>query len=233
MNMHLPGTSSLIHATKEGDLHAVKKLVEVLHVDPHTSRDEDNSTPLHWASRRGFLNVVKYLVEERHCDVECRNKDGDTPLHAAALAGKLDIVQYLISDRGCDPMSKGQYGGTPLHCACQSGRVDVVSYLMEDSPKVDSLCRNENNDTPLHVASFNGHLPVVKLLVEDYLCDPSVTVEGGQTPADLAQSKGHTAIAFYLSAIEKTVCSEYILLNIVYNLTLYISFHLQLTCAEL
>ena len=184
-------------------------------VNPHTCTDDEKSTPLHWASRRGFLKIVKYLVEEQRCDVDCRNKYGDTPLHAAALAGKLDVVQYLISERGCDPMSNGQYGGTPLHCACQSGRVDVVNYLMENSGKIDALCRDENNDTPLHVASFNGHLPVVKLLVEDYLCDPSVKAEGGQTPADLAQSKGHTAITFYLSSIEKTVCSECVLLNVI------------------
>ena len=53
------------------------------------------------------------------------------------------------------------------------------------------------------MASYRGHLSVVRLLVEDYLCDPAVRAENGKTPADVAQSQGHTHITSYLSSIEK------------------------------
>ena len=195
----------LVRASKDGDLSKVKCLVEVWHVDPHSCRDEYDSTPLHWASRCGHMDVVRYLVEERNCDVECRSKYEDTPLHVAALGGRLDIVQYLIRERGCDPMCRGQYGRTPLHCACQTSSLDVVKYLMEDV-KVDSSCRDENDTTPLHIAALCGQLSVVKLLVEDYLCDPGVRDKYGYTPAYVDQS--HTHITSYLSSIEKIVSSE-------------------------
>jgi ankyrin repeat protein len=39
-------------------------------------------TPLHWAARYGYLDVVKYLVE-KGADVKAVNKDGDNPLHLA------------------------------------------------------------------------------------------------------------------------------------------------------
>ena len=32
-------------------------------------------------SRRGHLDVVKYLVNDAHCDPNVGNKDGETPLH--------------------------------------------------------------------------------------------------------------------------------------------------------
>ena len=82
-------------------------------------------------------------MEERNCDVECRNKNENTPLHRAALGGRLDIVQYLISERGCDPMSRGLHGRTPLHHACETGRLDVVKYLVEDV-KVNSSYRDDD-----------------------------------------------------------------------------------------
>ena len=39
-------------------------------VSPHTdARDKGNQTPLHWACRRGHIQVVKYLVEVLKVDV--------------------------------------------------------------------------------------------------------------------------------------------------------------------
>ena len=143
-------SGQLIRASKDGDLGKVKYLVEVEHVDPHSCRDSEyDATPLHWASIYGHLDIVRYLVEEQQCDVECRDKYGGTPLHCAALGGRLDIVQYLISERGCDPMCRGQYGSTPLHHACQEGKLNVVKYLVEDV-KVELSCRDEYDATPLH-----------------------------------------------------------------------------------
>ena len=76
----------LIRAFENGDLGKVKYFVEVAHVDPHWCKDgEDDATPLHFASYYGRLDIVRYLVEEQQCDVECRDKDGNFTLHDAAL----------------------------------------------------------------------------------------------------------------------------------------------------
>ena len=192
----------LIHASQDGDPSKVKYLVEVRHVDPHSCRDDEHdATPLHWASFCGHVNVVRYLVEERNCNIECRNKHGNTPLHCAALQGRLDVVQYLISEGGCDPMSRGQYTSPPLHHTCNEDTLDVH--------RNSYPCRYEDDATPLHLAAFNGYLSVVRVLVEDYLCDPGVRDRNRRTPADWAQSEGQTQILSYLSFIEKTVSSEY------------------------
>ena len=91
----------LMRASADGSLSKVKYLMGLWHVDPHLCRDgENDNTPLHLASNFGHLDIVRYLVEERNCDVVCRNKHGNTPLHYATLGGRLDVVQYLISERG-------------------------------------------------------------------------------------------------------------------------------------
>ena len=201
-------SEQLICACEDGDFHKVKLLVEVGDVDPHSCRDEQyHNTPLHLASLYGHLDIVRYLVEQRNCDVNCRNKYKTTPLHFAAYKGRLHIVQYLIIERGCDPMCRGRYGAPPLHSACLDGRLAVVKYLLEDV-KVDSSCRDVNNSTPLHIAVHGGHLPAVKLLVEDYLCDPGMRNNNGETPIDWSRREGYAHITFYLSSIEKTVSSE-------------------------
>ena len=79
----------LIRASRNGDLSKVKYLVEVRRVDPNSCRDgEHDYTPLLWASARDHLDIVRYLVEERNCDVECRDKYENTPLHHSALGGR-------------------------------------------------------------------------------------------------------------------------------------------------
>ena len=52
----------LIHASRYDDLSKVKYLVEVRHVDPHSCRDGEHNTPLHWASICGHLDIVRYLT---------------------------------------------------------------------------------------------------------------------------------------------------------------------------
>ena len=176
-------------------------------VDSSRRDDMSGATPLQAAAGFGTLDVVQYMIEEQHCDVECRNKETHTPLHSAALQGRLNIVKYLIGERGCDPMSRDQYGSIPLHCACDGGSLDVVKYMIEDV-KVDSSCQDKKGMNPLHAAAFCGHLSVVKALVEDYLCDPGVRDKYACTAADWAKREGHTDITIYLSSIEKTVSSE-------------------------
>jgi len=154
----------IVSASENGDLITIKRLVEVWHVDPHSCQDEYdiNTTPLHLASEYGHLNVVRYLVEEKNCDLKCTNEDEDTPLHVAARGGRLDIVQYLISESGCDPMCRDRYGRNPLQRACQNNKLDVVQYLIEDV-KVDSSCQNyDTGATPLHLAAEFGRLDVVQ-----------------------------------------------------------------------
>ena len=163
-------------AIKDGDLTEVKRLVEVEHVDPNLCTYGDKrATPLHLASDYGHLDIVRYLVEERNCDLECRTEYESTPLHYAALEGRLDIVQYLISERGSDMECTNKSGETPLHCAALGGALDIVQYLVSERG-CDPMCRDQFGHAPLHKASQCGHLDIVRFLIEEKTVIQSVGI---------------------------------------------------------
>ncbi len=56
-------------------------------------KDEVGRTALHLASIRGHLDIVKYLVEECHCDVSEKDKHGGSVLEAAG--DYPNLVSYL------------------------------------------------------------------------------------------------------------------------------------------
>jgi len=88
---------SVFDAAREGDLEAVRALVEA---DAELVRAADGSdrTPLHLASLYGRLEVAAFLIDSG-ADIDAREEDGETPLHSAAWRSRLDVGRMLI-ERG-------------------------------------------------------------------------------------------------------------------------------------
>ncbi|CAK4524693.1 unnamed protein product, partial [Aphanomyces euteiches] len=57
--------------------------------------DEYSNTPLHEASRRGHLSVVKKLLIKRS-HIDMTDKFGRTPLQEDSENGNLEVVKKLI-----------------------------------------------------------------------------------------------------------------------------------------
>lgn len=114
------------------------------------------SFPLHLASWKGDLEVVKLLVQQgpSRANVNQQNNSDDTSLHLASQYGYCGVVEFLlevsahfvilrlfsvhecscaikrfffISQRHADPMMKNNNGETPLDLAAQFGHLDTVS----------------------------------------------------------------------------------------------------------
>ena len=82
--------------------------------------DARGDCPLHRASRKGHLAVVKVLVEQKAI-MSSPNKKGDTPLQIACAAKAIDVVKYLL-DQGADVNQTNKNNGdTALHVACNIG----------------------------------------------------------------------------------------------------------------
>ncbi|KOB87867.1 hypothetical protein PFDG_04255 [Plasmodium falciparum Dd2] len=78
-----------------GDLASIKKNLKH---NPSLINKKNSSglTPLHYACDRGYIDIVKYLVNQgAHINVE--DSYGDTPLHMAAYSEKLNVVDFLQS----------------------------------------------------------------------------------------------------------------------------------------
>lgn len=64
---------------------------------PLDKKDEDERTPLHWASAHGRSDVVEFLAAEAKARVNVQDDAGWTPLMSASSAGHVDVVSFLLS----------------------------------------------------------------------------------------------------------------------------------------
>ena len=91
--------------------------------------DFGGNTALHLASANGFIDVVKYLVNELHCDIDPKNKSLSTPLSWAAFNGQKSVVEFLL-EKGADFNLKNINGKKPSELAYDSGFYDVSDILL-------------------------------------------------------------------------------------------------------
>ncbi len=68
-------------------------------------------TLLHCASKKGYFDMMCWLVEQCLADVDLVDFNGNSALHLAAYGGHADIVNYLLN-RGCNPTLKNRWGTT-------------------------------------------------------------------------------------------------------------------------
>ena len=188
----------LIHFTEGLKEEAIALLGEI--ENPGLVKDKDGRKMLHWAAmNKGWLDIVKILVEQYHMDPMCTCNDGATPLHFASSNASLDVVKYLLTECNCDPMCTRNDGATLLHFASSNGSLNVVKYLLTEC-NCDPMCTSNNGATPLHDASFNGSLDVVKYLIAECNCDPMCTSNNGTTPLHNASCNGSLDVVKYLIA---------------------------------
>jgi uncharacterized protein len=64
----------------------------------------------------GWMQAMKYLVEELKADVNQRDNNGMTPLHHAASRGDNEMIRYLVS-KGADPKAVSVRGQTTVDLA--------------------------------------------------------------------------------------------------------------------
>lgn len=118
----------LIDAARYGDLDKVKELID----NGANFNIKDGifkKTPLYFAVCNGYLEIVKYLIDEKKADFNVKDNDGRTPLHLAASNGCLEIVKYLIDKKKVDFTIKSNFGDTPLCEAISAGWLNVAKTL--------------------------------------------------------------------------------------------------------
>jgi ankyrin repeat protein len=161
---------------------------------------------LHIAAEECNINIVKYLIEQCHVDVNVKYRYISgfgyeyikrTPLHTATEKCCTDIIKYLIEQCHANVEAKNEYGLTPLHIALENSHIKIIKYLIDQS-HTNVEAEVEDYMTLLHIASQKGQLEVVKCLIEQ--CHANVEAEGkdGMTPLYYASKNGHIEVVKYL-----------------------------------
>jgi ankyrin repeat protein len=106
------------------------------------------------------LEMYRYLIETKDCDVITKDKYNDTPLHYVIRyfnpnnGGNITVLRYLLNQKNVNVDIKGEYGHTLLHSACRyinTLPIDVFKLLIE-TLGFDVNARDNSNNIPLHCA---------------------------------------------------------------------------------
>ena len=184
-----PRGTSLHYAAICGFHTMVKHLVTEHSQDVNTCGLYKMSTPLHWASHSGHVEVVRYLLEHG-ADATTQDEDGSIPLHWASREGRAEVVRVLLQHKAY-PKAQDKNKSTPLHQAPSRGYADSARFFLEHG--VDATAQDKNGWTPLHCAAFEGHVEVARVLLEHGV-DTTMQDKDGRMPLHQASSEGNLEV---------------------------------------
>jgi 26S proteasome non-ATPase regulatory subunit 10 len=93
------------------------------------NKQEDKTllTALHYAGSRGFLKIIKFLIDNG-ANSNLRDKQGKTCLHYSVIFGNVEVVKYL-TEKVEDVNAADAEGETPIFLAEKYKRDLVLEYL--------------------------------------------------------------------------------------------------------
>ena len=166
-----------VDAVLNGDLDAVKRLLELYKIDPNSLKADDFNA-LFAASGEGHLPVVNYLLSKGSNVNFVAPGMQYSPLHAAATDGHVKVLEALL-DAGAYINSVNINGWTSLSKAARSGQDEAVSLLVQRGADIELADRL--GMTALHAACLDGHFEIIKILLE-HGAKVNILTMNGETP---------------------------------------------------
>eukprot|EP01127_Copromyxa_protea_P016885 TRINITY_DN5101_c0_g1_i2.p1 TRINITY_DN5101_c0_g1~~TRINITY_DN5101_c0_g1_i2.p1 ORF type:complete len:515 (-),score=124.38 TRINITY_DN5101_c0_g1_i2:52-1596(-) len=145
------------------------------------NRVNDAGSVLTYASKKGHLEITKYLLEQKP-DVTLKDKNGNTALHVACSRSKTnpELVK-LLCDAHVNVNEKNNKGMTALHeCCSYSRNGKTVQVLISEGANVNE--KDLQGNTALHyLAGVKGQASTMKYMIERGAEVDGVNAEG-KTP---------------------------------------------------
>ena len=176
LRFHGGKTSSIHFHVRDGYLAGVQAYLDA-GVDIN-ARDQNGSTPLHWAALEGHNEIAKLLIN-KGADVNVEDNTGNTPLDLAIRYERSDIADLLRTQGG----NTTKELITLIQAATNGDFASVQAYL---DAGVDINARDNNGWSPLHWAALEGHKDIVELLINKG-ANVNAKDELGDTPLDFAK----------------------------------------------
>ena len=131
------GTSPLIFLAK-GYYYPNAEIVDLLltnNADPNL-QDRGGETALHWAAAKGYLEIVKKLLESENIDINITKIDGRNALHSIFDEEDLFDLEHvetiikLLIEKGININETDNSGKTALHLAAEKNHGNAVGILL-------------------------------------------------------------------------------------------------------
>ena len=144
----------------------------------------NNCDTIYKAAKNGHLEIIEYLHEACHVNVETKDNNGYTLIDHAAYYGHLEVVKYLYETCNVEVTYK-------TVIVVQSD--EIMSYFR-------SLFREKPFDfeSDIFKASENGKLTSIKCLIDKYHANIETKDNKGRTPINNASENGHLKVVKYL-----------------------------------
>ena len=181
------------------------------HVD--TEHFSQRQTLLHCASKKGYFNLVQWLVEKCSANIDLVDSNDNSALHLATYGGHVDIARYLL-ECGCNSILRNRWGMTAEQEGRKHGQtminlfesmrkrdmfkmaregVDWWFYYYFNNPSKDLT--DEKGVSLLYYACRYGRYSVVKWLLEhDANINIQMANQPKSTPLHGAKYRGHFEI---------------------------------------
>ncbi|XP_074658298.1 transient receptor potential cation channel subfamily A member 1 homolog isoform X1 [Tubulanus polymorphus] len=165
------------------------------------SSDRYDNSPLHIAAMKGYLAIVKSLLDHG-AQLDAKNEEEQTPLHLGAKYGRTKVVRELVRRNKMIVNDEDEDSNTALHLAALAGHAKVAAELIEMGADIEA--RNCNLWTPLDCAAAKGWVKTARRLLDnDSPVDPMD--KSKTTPLHLASSRGHADMVKLLLAWNASV----------------------------
>lgn len=163
------GVTALRHAVEGRHLKIIRRLLRIrgdfLNVDLEFEDGwkDGGHTALSIAAARGYLDVVRLLVEVGHADINKESTHGLTALISAIHGKHREVVEYLIEQESCRIHRECVNGATAIRKAIIMNEKDIVALLIRKSNRLPPLY-NLQGDNIYRLASRWADEEVLDLL---------------------------------------------------------------------
>jgi ankyrin repeat protein len=128
-----------------------KLLASDLYFDVDTP-DENGSTLLHIACRRGNLDLVRHLFLFRKPNYLLANDEGWTALHCAIASNNIKLIKYLLAEiKDLGQIKPTREGLHLSHMVIKYGNMNIIK-LFKAQIIAELITRADNGDIPLALA---------------------------------------------------------------------------------
>lgn len=176
-------TEEFIAAARDGDIAAIKRIIP--NIANINEIDSSGVTALIVSSGRGFIEIVKLLLEHGADPNLALIDTNITPLFAATAGDNLETVKLLLNN-GANPNSLSA-GQSPLFVACAKRNAEIAVALMQKG--ADPNFCIAGGYPLLFDALGNGYYDIAKLLLQ-HKGNPDIFSEEGCTALMGLSAKG-------------------------------------------